>query len=138
MSAHPWSTVQYVLFYSLNARIFFQSLKCYTYYGPTDYQTNNRRVPAEFFPADIRLRFRLAVFFSADFRRIEIRRLIRISATAGCSSLSVCQSVRLSRSRIVSKRLKNIRLSVAYYGSQFFKYTKYICEIPTGSPLRGR
>jgi len=67
MSAHPWSTVQYVLFYSLNARIFFQSLKCYTYYGPTDYQTNNRRVPAEFFPADIRLRFRLAVFFFGGF-----------------------------------------------------------------------
>ena len=41
----------------------------------------------EFFPAKhIRLRFRLAVFFSADFRRTEIRRLIRISAAAGAVS----------------------------------------------------
>jgi len=34
----------------------------------------------------IRLRFRLAVYFSADFRRTEIRRLIQISAAAEGSS----------------------------------------------------
>jgi len=53
-----------------------------------------------YFPLDIRLRFRLAVFFRQIFRRTEIRRLIRISATAGGSSFNVASHRRVKRRAI--------------------------------------
>jgi len=37
-----------------------------------------RRVPAEFFPADIQLTFRLAIYFSVDNLRTEIWQLVQI------------------------------------------------------------